>query len=122
MKKIVKILLVCFMFLISAVPVKAEDSATASGYGYTLKGKITDTYISASATGEKSSDVNVSLTYTYYVNTAGNTVPVASRSAMTYISYYGSSIGAAFWKWSRVTVTGTALSSGGTTALRTLIN
>lgn len=122
MKKFMMILLIGCMIFTNSISIKASDSASTDAYGYTLKGSIYDTYISASATGNKSSNVNVQLTNAYYINTAGNSIKASNKSAMTYVSYYGSSIGAAFFKWDYVTVKGTDLSTNYTTTLRKLYN
>ena len=119
MKKITKILLSCFMLLIFTVPAHAI-SGVDYGKNYTLNGTLTNTYITGSATGANSSNVNVDLEDAKYFN-GRQTITASSISAMTYITYYGTSL-EKFERWKSVDIYGTLSSDSHVTHIHLSVN
>lgn len=60
-RKIQIVVMLCLISIFTVVPVKASDSATISGGGFTLYGSISNTTLSGSATGTYGSSVTVSV-------------------------------------------------------------
>lgn len=105
MKKFTIILLASFLLLFNSTSTHAA-SVESEGGKYTLNGTITNTYFNARATGENSSNVNVGITTAKYVRTDRAIATISiNQSAMTYITYYGTSI-SNFAKWREAKIYG----------------
>ncbi len=119
-RKIQIVVMLCLISIFTVVPVKASDSATISGGGFTLYGSISNTTLSGSATGTYGSCVTVSVCG-YVYNADGTTSYAAPTYGTPYISASYKSYGNYPIKWSHGWAKG-VLSGSNSVTTRKMIN
>lgn len=97
MKKII-IFCLSMLFAVHLTVVKASDSASVSGGGFTLYGSISDTTLSGSPSGKYASQTTVSV-WGYVYNADGSTSYAGKNYGTPYVSSSYKSYGKYPLKW-----------------------